>query len=590
MRFAGLTLLLVVSLAVAGFMAATAEARDPHVEGHTPTFLDRRTRAGHYESEFMNLRNRVRVHPDLPVNVTVSIDELCVRNRTVTISWSGVPSPHVNDFIAVYSPATADYNDYLDYLYIPSASVSSGEGSLSFAILNMREAYQFRYYGSGSDYILLGESKVIPSCNLPMQAHLSLTTDISEMNLMWVSKTPSPPYVIYGKNKDALDQKVSGTSHTYRHTDMCGAPSNVTGARRFRDPGFIHDATMVGLEPATKYYYRFGNSDSGLSDVRFFTSAPVTKPTYPTRFIAFGDMGAGILVPPARGTANRMVARRDEIDFVLHVGDISYARSQAWIWEHFFTLIENTADRVPYMVGVGNHEYDHVSGGEHDPSGAAGVGFHPSWGNYEDDSHGECARPVFERFHMPDNGNTVFWYSFDYGSVHVLHFSTEHDFYPGSEQYEFIRQDLEKVDRTKTPWVVLGGHRPPYSSEDYPSDLAVAEGIRNGLEELIRGKVDFAIWGHFHAYERTCAVYNSTCMDDGTGIVHIVVGTAGASIDGAQWLPNAWSENHFNDFGYGVVDVSIDGDQTSLRWDFHLNKNDSIADTVTLTKPMPSSP
>ena len=34
----------------------------------------------------------------------------------------------------------------------------------------------------------------------------------------------------------------------------------------------------------------------------------------------------------------------------------------------------------------------------------------------------------------PDNGNGVFWYSFDYGLVHVIQFSSEHDFRPGSRQ------------------------------------------------------------------------------------------------------------------------------------------------------------
>ena len=49
------------------------------------------------------------------------------------------------------------------------------------------------------------------------------------------------------------------------------------------------------------------------------------------------------------------------------------------------------------MVGVGNHEYDHTSGGEKDPSGAEGQGWHPSWGNYGVDSNGECGVPTVHR-------------------------------------------------------------------------------------------------------------------------------------------------------------------------------------------------
>ena len=44
------------------------------------------------------------------------------------------------------------------------------------------------------------------------------------------------------------------------------------------------------------------------------------------------------------------------------------------------TQIEPTTSRVPYMVGIGNHEYDHITGGNKDPSGASGPGgFRPEW-------------------------------------------------------------------------------------------------------------------------------------------------------------------------------------------------------------------
>ena len=71
--------------------------------------------------------------------------------------------------------------------------------------------------------------------------------------------------------------------------------------------------------------------------------------------------------------------------------------------------IQPYATLVPYMVGIGNHEQDHESGGSKDPSGA-GNGYHPKWGNFGRDSGGECGVPMFYRFHMPDNGNSVWWY------------------------------------------------------------------------------------------------------------------------------------------------------------------------------------
>ena len=63
------------------------------------------------------------------------------------------------------------------------------------------------------------------------------------------------------------------------------------------------------------------------------------------------------------------------------------------------------------MVGIGNHEYDHMHGGAKDPSGASGEGFHPWWApGYGTDSGGECGVPMFHRFHMPETGLALWWY------------------------------------------------------------------------------------------------------------------------------------------------------------------------------------
>lgn len=68
------------------------------------------------------------------------------------------------------------------------------------------------------------------------------------------------------------------------------------------------------------------------------------------------------------------------------------------------------------------------------------------------DSGGECGVATARRFTMPgatlsavaeDNDenhswreNAPFWYSFDYGSIHFVMLSTEHDVTPGSHQYQ----------------------------------------------------------------------------------------------------------------------------------------------------------
>ena len=62
-------------------------------------------------------------------------------------------------------------------------------------------------------------------------------------------------------------------------------------------------------------------------------------------------------------------------------------------------------------------------------------------------------------------------YSFDYGMVHFIMMSTEHDFSPESQQYLWLEKDLQSVDRSKTPWVIIGGHRAMYCSALLPGKV-----------------------------------------------------------------------------------------------------------------------
>lgn len=59
-------------------------------------------------------------------------------------------------------------------------------------------------------------------------------------------------------------------------------------------------------------------------------------------------------------------------------------------WDAFHTLIEPYAARLPYMVSVGNHEFDYSGGGSgSDPSNS--TNWKPVWGNFGDDSGCVCS-------------------------------------------------------------------------------------------------------------------------------------------------------------------------------------------------------
>ena len=64
----------------------------------------------------------------------------------------------------------------------------------------------------------------------------------------------------------------------------------------------------------------------------------------------------------------------------------------------------------------------------------------------------------------------------------------------------FVRADLQRVNRTRTPWVIVNGHRPMYPSsmfgQHHSSDLTVAQDLRSAFEELCLQHQARICWVH----------------------------------------------------------------------------------------------
>lgn len=205
-----------------------------------------------------------------------------------------------------------------------------------------------------------------------------------------------------------------------------------------------HTVKAGNLEPNTEYVYRVGlGYGQGIkwsdSYYEFRSSLPVGPDPNPSpdkpaiTFLALADQGcSGSFFnqpqgnDPPRGSPDAAKNVTDLITSMVNnqtihsvhiMGDLAYADGAAHVWDMWTEMIQAYASKVPVMVGVGNHEYDHTEGGEggKDPSGEmSAFGFQPSWGEGAFQSKGgECGVPVSKRFAVPDNGNGmngVFWY------------------------------------------------------------------------------------------------------------------------------------------------------------------------------------
>ena len=132
--------------------------------------------------------------------------------------------------------------------------------------------------------------------------------------------------------------------------------------------------------------------------------------------------------------------------------------------------ISPMSPHLPWMTVDGNHERDFPN------SGSVWTGT---------DSGGECGVALAKRFHMPNPtspappGLDQTWWSVDFGPVHFTVISTEHQFNVTSPQYDWIQQDLAKVDRTRTPFLLLAGHRSVLHPTNH--SITVIHAVQQGM-------------------------------------------------------------------------------------------------------------
>jgi len=232
---------------------------------------------------------------------------------------------------------------------------------------------------------------------------------------------------------------------------------------------YNHHVVLQNLTLNTRYYYICGDVQGGFSDEFSF----VTAIAQPRPFIVniYGDMG----LTDGENTRTQVINQLSDVDFVWHVGDMSYVDDDilGWqyeeVWDEFMNQIQPITSVRPYMVLPGNHEAEcHF------------LGCLPFSKTFYTLRNFTAYR---HRFRMPcdeSGGTENMWYSFNYGQAHFVSISTETDF-PGSpegqgslandgpfgDQLGWLEADLARADspaeRAVRPWVFVSGHRPIYS-------------------------------------------------------------------------------------------------------------------------------
>eukprot|EP01123_Difflugia_compressa_P012086 TRINITY_DN5046_c1_g2_i3.p1 TRINITY_DN5046_c1_g2~~TRINITY_DN5046_c1_g2_i3.p1 ORF type:complete len:556 (-),score=91.44 TRINITY_DN5046_c1_g2_i3:58-1725(-) len=534
-----------------------------------------------------NTYNDVIPQPTATPQLVATYSGLITTISSVTLTWSSIELRQ-GDYIGVYSPPFnpgGPVNSYIMWFWAADGSKGGGggeqtsEGEYTLQLVNTRTNYNFVYVRAGGSVLTISKEVIVDSL-YPTQGHLAYTGP-NQVSVSWTSGVKDDPVLMYSKGERGTAITISAKTDTYTLDDFrtCWIKKS-PDISYFRDPGFLHTAVMTDLVPDTVYTYTYGTKNGKYSEPTSFKSPPPLNKDTKTSVIFYGDMGTSLwkgqsnfqgVACVIKYLANQIDKNLGSYDLLLHVGDLSYATFWGWIWDMWIQEIVPIAGRVPYMISLGNHEFDYP-----------GQKFTAPWTNYGIDSNGECGIPTYKRFNMPWAAESdVWWYSFNYGNLHIAIVSLEHNFTENSPQWIWLKNDLSRVDRNTTPWVILCTHRPFYSSGQTEGDHKMEEHIRSEMEELIYNYgVDLVLGGHYHNYERTCPLYKEKCIKKGP--IHVVAGTAGTEI-GDKWDYPVPKWSIFRMSTYGHVQF-IAHNSTSLEFTFIGCSDGSIHDTFWIHK------
>ncbi|OMO82165.1 hypothetical protein CCACVL1_12050 [Corchorus capsularis] len=377
------------------------------------------------------------------------------------------------------------------------------------------------------------------SPNSPEQVHISVV-GADKMRITWITETSAPSIVEYGTSPGHYPTSATGTSSSYKYLAV------------YRS-GEIHDVVIGPLNPNTVYYYRC-SSDS----IREFSLK--TPPAHlPIKFAIVGDLGQ-------TGWTNTTLDHigKSNYDMLLLPGDLSYADFVQPLWDSFGRLVEPLASQRPWMVTQGNHEVEKIPVVHSTPFTA----YNARW------------RMPYEE----SNSGSNLYYSFDVAGVHVIMLGSYTDFDSDSDQFKWLQADLGKINRGKTPWVIVIIHAPWYNTNTAHQGEAESEDMKKYMEGLLyEARVDAVFAGHVHAYERFSRVFDGKA--DNCGPVHITIGDGGNREGLATKYEDPTPEiSKFKEasFGHGQLEVL---NETHALWTWHRNDDDVnvVGDSVWFT-------
>ena len=279
-------------------------------------------------------------------------------------------------------------------------------------------------------------------------------------------------------------------------------------------------------------------------------------------FVTAGDFGCG-----AEPNSTIEGMRKKDPEIVIALGDLSYDKSAACWLNSIIPL--DTFGRVK------------ISFGDHDLT--------RKMFKYND---------YLRHFNM-----TKPYYSFNYANVHFLAMATAKNsiipYQKGSEQYNFVQQDLRNAYNNKSiDWIIVYSFRPFYSSVTLHSGQEDLPDTYHPLFDMYG--VDLVLQAHSHNYQRTfplmynansfSPLYHPTIVDknrteykDANGTIFLTVGTAGAELHNFTGK-YSYIVEQFQTHGFLNVDITSSDNELKMLGTFYENLNMHKEDHFSISK------
>ena len=366
--------------------------------------------------------------------------------------------------------------------------------------------------------------------------------------ISWHADETTETYVEYGTST-ALGEQVNAT-----YQDISGKT--------------WHTAKLEGLTPNTAYFYKCTSGEDS-SDISSFKTLHVPEaPNEHVRFLLLGDSRTDVYRTSiiSQTAEQQLIATygenwKNDINFVMHVGDVAQSDAIQNYTNEFFTPYANLSKQVPFMISVGNHEYN---------GGAI---------NYYD--YMKYEELTGAPYDFPSEFNEKF-YKFKIGNCLFISFNSNWQM-SNIEQLNWLEDTLNEAEEDPTIDFVFPFAHHPGRSEIWPDGNTAY--VQNDIFSLMKNysKIAMYSYGHSHGYERGVLELDDSNVNYTHDMHLLLTGGAGSALDRWGMYDNQqdYPEIHMtlDHYVYSIVDVDIDNQSWQVKT-YSLGHSDLPLDNV----------